>query len=88
MAVNKQTLGVLEKTSAKDRSALLDMILENHCIFALSDEELGETDLVEHDINLTDSVPITTHPNRLPYALHAKLEEELERLLKTGCIEP
>ena len=63
------------------------MILANHSTFALSDEEWGETDLVEHDINLTDSVPITTHPRKLPYALHAKLEEELERLLKTSCIE-
>lgn len=62
------------------------MILANHSTFALSHEELGETDLVEHGINLSDSVPITTHPRKLPYALLAELEE-LERLLKTGCIE-
>ena len=88
----KQTLAeevsIGKQCSAKDRSALLDMILANHCTSALSDEGLGETDLVEHDINLTYSVPITTHPRRLPYALHTELEEELERLLKTGCIEP
>ena len=64
------------------------MILANHCTFALSDEGLGETDLMENDINLTYSVLITTHPRRLPYTLHAELEEELERLFKTSCIEP
>ena len=43
---------------------------------------------MEHDVNLMDSVPITIYPRRLSYALCAELEEELERLLKTGCIEP
>ena len=64
------------------------MILENHCTLALSDEEFSETDLVEHDSNFMDSAPITTHARSLPYVLHAELEEELERLLKTGCMEP
>ena len=81
-------MSIGKQCSAKDRSALLDMILANHCTFALSDEGLGETNLVENDINLIYSVSITTHPRRLPYALHTELEEELERLLKTGCIEP
>ena len=36
------------------------MILVNHCTFALYDE----TNLVAHDINLTDPVSITTHPRR------------------------
>ena len=66
-----------KQCSTKDRSALLDMILENHCTFAIPDKELGESDLVEHDINLIDTVPITAHPRRLPYALHAELEEDL-----------
>ena len=64
------------------------MILANHGTFTLSDEEFGETNSVEHDVDLTDSVPITIYLRRLPYALCAELEEELERLLKTGCIEP
>ena len=57
-------------------------------MFALSDEELGETNLVEHEIKLTDNTTIMTLPRRLPYALRTELEEELEGLLNTGCIEP
>ena len=87
----KQTLGeevsIKKECSAKDRSTLLDIILANHCTFALSDEDLGETDLVEHDINLTDSVPITTDP-RIPYVLCAELERVRKTALKTNCIEP
>lgn len=74
--------------SAEGKEALQEVILSHHNSFALSDEELGETSLVEHEIKLTDNIPITTPPRRLPYALHAELEEELERLLNTGCIEP
>ena len=58
-----QTLGeavsIGKDCSAKDKRALLEMILANHCTFAFSDEALGGTDLVEHDIKLPDSVPIT-----------------------------
>lgn len=58
-----------------------------HAVFALSNEELGETSLVEHEIRLTDFTPITTHPRRLPYALKKELEGELTCLHKTGCTE-
>ena len=79
---------VIGECNAKDRAALLEVILANFNTFALSDGELGETNLVEHEIKLTDSMPITAQPRRLPYALRTKLEEELERLLSAGCIEP
>ena len=74
--------------STDDKAAVQEAVLSHHNVFALSDEELGETNLVEHEINLTDNTAITTPPRRLPYALRTELEEELERLLNTGCIEP
>ena len=74
--------------STDDKAAVQEAVLSHHNVFALSDEELGETNLVEHEIKLTDNTAITTPPRRLPYALHTELEEELERLLNTGCIEP
>ena len=71
-----------------DTAALREAVLSYHNVFALSDEELGETNLVEHEIKLTDNTTIMTPPRRLPYALRTELKEELERLLNTGCIEP
>ena len=74
--------------STEDKAAVQEAVLSHHSVFAVSDEELGETNLVEHEIKLTDNTTITTPPRRLPYALRTELEEELERLLNTGCIEP
>ena len=74
--------------STDDKAAVQEAVLSHHNVFALSDEELGETNLVEHEIKLTDNTAITIPPRRLPYALRTELEEELERLLNTGCIEP
>jgi len=58
-------------------------------VFALSDHELGETDLVEHHIDLkSGSKPFRASPRRLPYAVRAELETELMQLLETDCFEP
>jgi len=58
-------------------------------VFALSDHDLGETDLMEHQIDLEPgSKPFRTSPRRLPYALRAELETELMQLLESGSIEP
>ena len=78
----------MREHNTEDTAALREVVLSHHSVFALSDEELGETNLVEHEIKLTDYTTITSPPRRLPYALCTELEEELERLLNTGCIEP
>ena len=57
-------------------------------VFALSDEELEETDLVSHIIDTGEAKLVKTLPCRLPYALRAELEEEVSRLMDIGCIEP
>jgi len=57
-------------------------------VFALSDEELGETDLVTHDINTGSARLVRAMPRRLPYAVRKELEVELKQLLDIGCIKP
>ena len=64
------------------------MLLAQSDVFALCDEELGETDLVSHSIDTGDSKPVKAFPHRLPYALRAELEEEINKLMDIGCIEP
>jgi len=84
----EEQLCIGEHCSTEDRAALTGVVLANHHSFALSDDELGETNLVEHVVQLTDHTPIATQPRRLPYALRKELEGELDRLVGTGCIEP
>ena len=57
-------------------------------VFALSDDKLGETELVEHCIDTGGAKPVRTSPRRFPYSLRLELEEELRKLLRTTCIEP
>jgi len=83
----EEQLCIGEQCSVEDRAGLTGVILANHNCFALSDHELGETGLVEHEIKLTDRTPVATLTRRLPYALRKELEGELDQLITRGCIE-
>ena len=56
--------------------------------FPITDSELGETSLVEHDIQLIDNLSVIARPRQLPCVLHMELEKELGWLINSGCIEP
>ena len=70
------------------RGQMEQMLLAQSDVFALCDEELGETDLVSHSIDTGNTKPVKTFPRRLPYALRAELEEEMTKLMDMGCIKP
>ena len=71
-----------------EREQLSQMLARQADVFALSDEELGETELVTHEIDTGNARPVRAMSRRLPYAVKKELEEELKRLLDIGCIEP
>ena len=83
-----QQLNVGNECSSDERNSLLQLLLEKHQVFALSDEELGETDLVEHQIEMSEHIPFKVFPRRLPYTLREELEAELDQLFHVGRIEP
>ncbi|KAI3361646.1 hypothetical protein L3Q82_002011 [Scortum barcoo] len=62
--------------------------LEFKDIFALTEEEVGLTHLVQHEIDTGDSRPIKTHPHRLPLAHQAAADSAIDEMLKAGIIEP
>lgn len=62
------------------------MLLEFQDIFALTEEEVGLTDFVQHNIDTGDARPIKTRPRRLPLA-HQALAA-IEEMLKVGTIKP
>ena len=41
-----------------------------------------------HHIDTGDAKPLRTLPRRLPYAVRRELEEELDKLMQIGCVEP
>ena len=80
---------VIGKTGSKgEQDKLAELLLARHDSFAMTDTELGETDIVEHSIDTGNAKPVKTFPRRLPYALRRELEEELKKLSTAGCIEP
>ena len=74
--------------SKEEREALQKLLCSKHQVFALADHELGEANLIEHRIEMTEHKPFRTPPRRLPYALRTELELEIDRLMNSGCIEP
>ena len=49
---------------------------------------LGQTDLVEHDIETGDSKPIKIPPRRIPIFKRNQVDEELEKMISQGIVEP
>ena len=75
----RQQIKISDQCSENEKQQLLDHLLETNEVFALSDDELGETDVVEHSIDTSVVKPIKKVPRRLPYALRQQLEQELHR---------
>ena len=46
----------------------------------------GETDVIQHQIRLTDDTPIRCKPYRLPYAIREELRNEVDTLLEMGVV--
>lgn len=48
----------------------------------------GKTDLIEHDLQLTSSIPIYTRPYPIPFAMKEDVRKEIQKLLDMDIIEP
>ena len=72
-----------DSCSKEKREALQKLLCSKHQVFALADHELGEVDLVEHRIEMTEHKPFRT---RLPYILRTELELGIGRLMTSGAL--
>jgi len=81
-------LDVGNNCSKEHRVSLIECLLSPNHIFALVDEELGETGLVKHMNDTRYAKPTRTTSRRLPYTLRTEFEDELRKLLQTKYIEP
>ena len=83
----KERLRIGDATTGKQKEELIQVLAQLSNAFALSDDELGETSVVEHSIDTKGAPPVSTSPRRIPYSLRTELEKELENLQRIGCIE-
>lgn len=61
-----------------------EFLLTKHNSFVMEDTELGEISVVEHTIDTNGARPTKIFPQRLPYSLRKKFEEELTKLTAAG----
>jgi len=67
---------------------LTDLLNKYQDVFATSTNPFGHTSITQHKIITGESKPIKQAPRRLPLQLKEKAEEEVEKMLAKGIIEP
>ena len=77
-----------KKLSATEKQQLSELLIKYEDIFIKPDGVLGQTDLVEHDIETGDSKPIKIPPRRIPIFKRNQVDEELEKMIAQGIVEP
>jgi len=75
----------LEHLEYEKREELKDLILEFKDIFP---DVPSRTDVLKHDVVLTDSTPIRQHPYRVNPIKLKQMEEEVQYMLDNDLIEP
>ena len=63
-------------------------LLENHDVFALSDDELGCTEVVQHHIDTGDIAPIHQQPYRTLFSQREKIAELIANMEHRGIVQP
>lgn len=74
-------------TSA-EQDQLWRMLLEFKDSFSLSEDDIGRTDLIQHDIDTGDALPVRMRPRRLPLARQTAADKALQEMEQAGLIEP
>ena len=66
--------------------AMDDVIEHYHHIFAVEDLELGRTDLVKHEIKLTNYIHFKERYRRIPPHQYEEVRKHLDEMLRMGAI--
>ena len=81
---------LLEKSNQKfdaQTQKIRDCVLKAHDIFALDDNERGETKGVEHVIETGDHQPIRQAARRVPFAYRSEITRMINEMLASGVIQ-
>ena len=70
------------------RNKLLPLLEEYSDIFSLSKNDIGLTNLVEHEIDTGNSRPIACSYRRIPFGLEDKVDDLIQELVDKNIIRP
>ena len=71
-----------------EKDKLAELIRSHRDVFALTDAELGQTNLVTHRINTGDTGPIKIPPHRASPANMPIIKQDAQSMLEKGIIQP
>ena len=74
-----------EELPEDQRRVLKDLVPRYPDVFT---DMPGETDVIQHQIKLTDDTPIRCKPYPLPYAMREELRNEVDTMLEMGVERP
>ena len=69
----------------EQKDQMVEVLSDFADVFALSEEELGTTNVVQHSVDTGDSAPLK---RRVPYSMRGKVIELVNTMLERGIIEP
>ena len=72
----------------QEKDQLLQLLLSNHDVFALTEGERGETDLLQMQIDTGNSLPRYQPARCTPFAVREEIARQLNQMQKQGAISP
>ena len=76
----------IDQISGLDTERVRSLFHRFSDIFSLSDMDLGRTSLLEHRIELSDTVPFKQRHRRIPPAMFSEVKQHLQQMLQAGVI--
>ena len=86
--IQKLDLSGLHAWPSELAKAAKELLMENHNIFALEENELGCTSTIEHAINLTDLDPYKERFCKIPPPMLDEVWNTLKDMLDSSVIGP
>ena len=77
-----------ETKDSGELGGLKALVAEYRDIFALTNDELGCTDVVQHRIDTEEHTPIKQYPRRTPFVQRTKIAKLVADMEKKGVISP
>ena len=81
-------VGIEDTKTSQQQTQLQNLLQRNQDIFASSDEDLGRTDIIRHQIETGYERPIKQRAYRTSYTENNIIQQEIDKMLRQGIIRP
>jgi hypothetical protein len=78
----------LQDLPVNEKQKYLDLILQHHSVFSLDKNDLGRSELLQHEIHLKNKEPVYIRQFRIPDAHRESIEKQVAEWLKLGIVQP